>query len=210
MSCPKCQSTNAVPIDQSAKFMYCPSCNHSWAVGKEQESLNGESGSFEFSGIPTAKRVFDVLTGGRVDMTPEMRSALETQMVAIIFEQWFEGFKAGQLANIVYVRDYYGNGKARSESASSNGEHQTGTSSSGEQTSNGEDGSSGNQNQRTQERYQTVRERVGGVDFVYPKHIMVPENVLQHAAELSEKLSGENFMFNYDGRAIRVDIKTGK
>lgn len=209
MNCPKCNNSTAVPIDQSAKFMYCPSCNHSWAVGKEQESLQGESGSFEFSGIPTAKRVFDVLTGGRADMTPEMRSALETQMVAIIFEQWFEGFKAGQLANIVYVRGYY-DGKTRSESTSSTGESTNGTSEVDAKASVGENGIGGNENSRTTERYQTVRERVGGVDFLYPKHIKVPENVLQHAAELSEKLSGENFMFNYDGRAIRVDIKTGK
>jgi hypothetical protein len=193
------------------KYLYCPSCNHSWEKGKEEVSLQGGDGTLEFSGVSTAKRVFDVLTGGRDDMTPELRSALETQLTGIIFEQWFEGFKAGQLANIVYVKEYYNdNGKTRSKSTGTTGVNEDGTGGNSEPISKGKDssneykgGGAGSSNQR-------VRENVGGVSLEYPQHIRVPENIYAEVAELVDRIGLDLITkVDYNGRTLQPVIKTG-
>ena len=206
MNCPKCNATEIVAMSDDGKHLYCPKCNHAWKKGNE----NAETGTLDFQGVATAKKVFDVLTGGRDDMSPELRTALETQMTGIIFEQWFEGFKAGQMANIVYVRDYYGNGKARSKSNSTTGQHEEGTSGTGEQVSNGENRSSGEPNSGSSASNQRVRENVGGVNLEYFQHIKVPENIYAEVAEIVEALGNNNILrINYDGRTLQPVIKTG-
>ena len=130
MKCPGCGSDKIQPINKDKTHFYCTECN----AGFQEGAKKVEHGHLEFAGVDASQRIFEMLTGDRKDMTPEMKAALETQMTGIIFEQWFEGFKAGQLANIAYVKGYYNdNGKTRSKSTSTTGQHEDGTSRSGEQ-----------------------------------------------------------------------------
>jgi len=208
MKCPKCNSEKIVPINQDEQYLYCPSCNHSWKEGKEKQSLE-EKGTLDFKGVPAAKEIFEFLTGENSNMTPEMRSALETQLVGVIFEQWFQGFKAGQLANIVHVRSYY-DGETRNEPNSTVRQHEKGTNNSRKETDIREDSFSRKPNINASGGNQTIRERIAGITFEYPRHIKVPENIYTQAAEVSCKLAGEVFKFRYDGRVLIIEVKTGK
>ena len=205
-NCPECNSTKLQPINKEGTHLYCTDCNSAFKEGAQKV----EQGSLGFNGVVTAQKVFEILTGGRDDMTPEMRSALETQMTGIIFEQWFEGFKAGQLANILYVKEYYNdNGKTRSKSTSTTGQHEGRTETTGGKSSDSENSSGRESNSQPQSGNQRIRELVGGVQLEYPQHIKVPENVYAEVAELVDSLSVKPERVKYDGRTLQPVIKTG-
>ena len=112
-NCPKCKASNPQPVDDKNTRFYCPSCKHVWMKGKEQESLKN-MGSIKFDGIMPAKQLVDMISKN-TDIPLEAQSAFVAQFTGSLFEQWYEGFKAGLLADIVHERSKNGNGKTRSK-----------------------------------------------------------------------------------------------
>jgi len=209
MNCPGCKSEDLQPINKEETHFYCTNCNNGFQKGAKEIA----DGSLNFEGVVTAQKIFDVLTGERDDMSPELKSALETQMTGLIFEQWFEGFKAGQLANIAYTRNYYDNGKTRSKSDSTTDKHGNGAEHTTSKASHREDSSSRDSDPKSNSSDSRVKELVAGVKFTYPKHIKVPENIYTQLALLVDDLlhhteHKEIKQVDYDGRYLSVIFKT--
>lgn len=201
MNCPKCENQKTQPITKDGSKRYCPDCNHSWDI----DSRKNKEGSVDFSAVPDAKKFIDALIKDQ-EISPEIRAVIETQLISMLMDQWFDGFKGGQLASIVYARSHYDNGKTRSKSTSATGKHEGRPESSGSQASNGEDGSSEQPDHGSSSGDKRSRERVSGIDFFYPRHVKVPENVYQEAAIIGRTM--ENITkIDYDGRHLSVSIK---
>jgi len=108
MKCIKCGSTNTSPIDKDGKYVYCLGCNHSFKLG-----VVSATSDMKFSGVPASEGILDKLT-----LQPQDRAMLQTHIAGEFMTQWFDGFKAGQMASIVHARKYY-DGKNRDDSAGS-------------------------------------------------------------------------------------------
>ena len=215
MTCPKCGSPKTQPISEI--HFYCVNCNHTWSTNNKEEP----KGTLDFTGAVTAKRIFEVLTKDQ-EFTPEFRAALETQITAIIFEQWFEGFKAGQMASILYAREHYGKGGndvtepvreseartpgVRIKDSSATAPRETSGSGRPGQRRRAEDGAA----QRSVNS--PIRERVGSIELVRSPGV-VPENVYRALAYVcEEKLRGTEFVTGatFDGKRLMFQVDYGK
>jgi len=211
MECPRCKSKKIQPISRpSDNKHYCVDCNYAWDT---TQSAKEAKGTLDFSGAITAKKIFDILTKDQ-DLTPEFRAALETQITSIIFEQWFEGFKAGQMASILYAREFYGKnriatgptaleGKGRirepEEKDSSGPRHGEKRGSSTKQRRRAEDG--GIEGRNSPE----IRKRIGSVELTFKRGVTVPEEIERLVAYLSQEVWPNTEWINslrYDGKLI--------
>jgi hypothetical protein len=197
-------------MEQLPKF-YCVDCNYSWDASHKG---NEPKGTMNFTGAVTAKKVFEVLTKGQ-DFSPEFRAALETQIVGIIFEQWFEGFKAGQMASILYAREHYGKDRNGSEGTTLPSDEGTGET--GKQNpSSAKDGKEGRGRSGQRRRpedvgvkehyYPTVRKRISGIEFTHPRNIIVPENIERKVAMIVQDTPLPSNM-HYDGKSLTTEWK---
>lgn len=202
MICPKCKSKIVQPITEDKQKFYCVDCNYSW---KKENSDKEPEGTLEFNGIPAARQIFEVLTKGQ-EFTPEFRAALESQVTALLLDQWFEGMKAGQMASILYAKEHYGKGR----------DEPKGTACTCKTKSQG-DGRVG-QNRRTRRSQDTsnpgneglsptIRERVNGGELTYPRNLKLPENMLQQVALMIEDCPGVlTKKYHWDGRKLTVEV----
>jgi hypothetical protein len=169
--CPKCQSTKSQIVSHDQGMYYCPDCNHAWGGKKES------SGTLAFNGAEDAKQLFEMMFKNQ-NVTPEIRAIWETQITAVMMDQWFEGLKVGQLLSITYAKDFYG--KDRNESSRATGSRQEAVKVAS--VGNRKDGLRTRTNDPADPRNagvdRTVTERVAGIDFSYPyslSHQVTPE-----------------------------------
>jgi hypothetical protein len=212
MDCPKCKSKKIQNISQH-KF-YCVNCNYAW---DSSNGANETSGKLDFSGAITAKKIFEVLTKDQ-DLTPEFRAALETQITSIIFEQWFEGFKAGQMASILYAREFYGKDRIASSTTTREGQGRNGGPE--EENTRGprngkERRSRPGQRRRAEDggierpHNTKIRKRIGPVELEYERVDKVPESMEKYLAYLSQEVWKETSWIKtitYNGSLV-VEIK---
>jgi len=118
MKCPKCETPGMKLQPGTKKYYYCSGCNYAFSV---DEKYNAKEFELNFEGLAPVKSILDFIAGV-AELNPVTRSIIETQMTAALFEQWFEGMKAGQLASIVYAKEFYNDGKNRDESRREVGE----------------------------------------------------------------------------------------
>lgn len=215
--CPKCKSEKVQIISKSSTKYYCVSCNYAWDY---KNKIGEPEGSLDFSGAISAKRIFDVLTKGQ-DFTPEFRAALETQITSVIFEQWFEGFKAGQMASILYAKEFYGkdrDGTNKTVSGREGGDASTSKKDPGEPIERKGSITRAGQRRRAEdggiEGYGApeVRTRIGPVELRHPRNVKVPESVEKQVAYLFQEVWGGNTYWikslTFDGRLIlEIDHK---
>lgn len=200
--CPSCGFSKAQPIDEKASKFFCPKCNHAWAKGEESKETQG---SMDFQGVPQAKQLIDMVSQN-LDMPAAMKSAFVAQLTGTFFEQWFEGFKAGLLADIVHKGEMYDNGKTRTGSESSDSEHRDGNRDAGNQ--HVQDGFSEQPPRKASSNFERVKERVAGIDFIRPKPLSVAEGQYEHIAEIVSKLKDVDHVF-FDGTHYDIVLKAG-
>jgi len=211
MHCPMCRYVAPQEITNNGDKYYCIKCNYSWSVENECKEPKGD---LSFSGIPLAKELFKLLTKDQ-EISPEMRAALESQMSAVIFDQWFEGFKAGQMASILYAKEHYG--KDRNESRTTTGpcknpvkRNQVGknriTRRSQDPAANPGMGKKGRQPREGIEtggidNLSWIKERVGehGVELNYPRHLKISEDIYELITKMGSDLYPRVF---YDGNCV--------
>lgn len=201
MTCPKCKSQKVQPVTSDGNRLYCVDCNYAW---KKENGKNEHEGNLNFEGFPKARQIFDALTKGQ-SFTPEFRAALESQISAIILDQWFEGFKAGQMASILYAKEHYG--KDRNDSlgtTNSRGGRTAETTSPGKNSKRKriEDPA----NPRTARPDFTVKERVNGIIVEHPGNVRCPDNMFEEIAKVSEKLDMKIKKFAYDGHSLNAEL----
>lgn len=213
MICPKCKSKNVKPITDDKKRLYCVTCNYSW---KPENGDKEPEGTLSFNGIPTAKQIFDVLTRGQT-FSPELRAALESQVTALLLDQWFEGMKAGQIASILYAKEYYMkqcqegdiNGKDRNDNGRAD---QTCPSRIRNPNRVGENRRSrraeDTANPRSAEYNHSITERINGYCLKYSRGLKVPENLYLQIAQLADVLpSCIKKEIHWDGHKLTLEVE---
>lgn len=203
MICPKCESAKTQHIDHEKKAFLCVECNYAW---KKENGPNEPSGTLAFNGVPEAQKIFQILTQGQ-KFTPEFQAALESQITAILFDQWFSGMKVGQIASILYAVEHYG--KDRNEPTRTNRLREERTSSPNKVGENrrirrGQDTA----NPRAAEASPTITERINGITLTYPRAIKVPDNMYASIAEMVLDLPAfikNDFM--WDGHKLTATIE---
>jgi hypothetical protein len=194
MVCPKCKSEKTQIISNTSTKFYCVNCNHSWDTQNKIEP----KGTLDFSGVISAKRIFEVLTKGQ-EFTPEFRAALETQITAIIFDQWFSGFKAGQMASILYSKEFYGKNRDETNSTVSGSE--------------GRDDSTSGENIRVEGKtgHAVSRTRIGPVELISHLGVEVPESIEKMISYLAHEVWGGTSWIKsltYENKKLKIDINT--
>lgn len=202
MKCPKCDNQNTQKINNKGSAFHCIECNHSWRVGKENSEPKGD---LSFNGVPEAKKMFEILTKDQ-DLSPELRAAIEVQITAMLFDQWFEGMKTGKMASILYAKEYYGkerngsNGAANSRKGRTDGAQRPGQDRRIRRSQDTANPTAGDINP-------TVTERINGGTLKYPRGIRVPDNMFTEIAKMIEELPG--FMakdYFWDGHKLTVGV----
>lgn len=202
MICPKCRSQKTQHIDHGKNAFLCIECNYSW---KPENGAKEPKGNLSFNGIPEAKQIFEALTKGQ-DFTPEFRAALETQITAILFDQWFNGMKTGQMASILYAKEHYGKNRDDSTGTDSScGGRTSGTQRPGQDRRVRREQDTANPGAK--EISQTVTERVNGGVLKYPRGLRIPDNMFTEIAKMNDELPG--FIkrdYFWDGHKLTVQV----
>ena len=209
--CPNCNSVT-IPADDkdNPNHVYCPGCNTMFKMSDGKLKKDTREASLDFSGVNDIFKIVDNIYRNSEDISLEEKSVVTAQLTATIYEQWFEGFKAGQLATSMFYRGDQNDGKNRTGSERTDREHTDGVGTTRETTSNRKDSLSQSSDTSIEGRPKRVKELVGGVEFVRDTHIIVPENIYIMCAEMSDILKHtkiKNFSFTYDGKSLKVVIK---
>lgn len=174
MSCPKCNHPTPVPVTQDENKLYCPKCKHAW-----DKKSGPKEGSLQFDGIPQAKQFIDLIMQNQEIAAPN-KAALVAQLVAGFYDQWFEGFKAGLIADIIYQYDNKLLSKENSNGKDSIGqqredrEHQSGNSIPG--VRHDQDSISGNASSEPKGSTGRVRELITGVEVHRPANLTLSDS----------------------------------
>lgn len=202
--CPNCKHNQPQPISDDNQRYYCPSCKHVWMVGQEKESLENK-GSMQFNGIMPAKQLVDMISKN-ANLPMEAQAAFVAQFTGSLFEQWYEGFKAGLLADIVHERSQHGNGETRSQQSSSDRIDPNGDRHSGEQHE--QDSSAKPQAGGTSKSFDRVKERVGGVEIIRPAKLALTDNQYEKVAEAVQHFNKESVSnVEFDGTHLKINLK---
>jgi hypothetical protein len=165
-----------VPVTQDNNKLYCPKCKHAW----DKKNLPKE-GSLTFDGIPQAKMFIDLIMKND-DIAPPNKAGLVAQLVGTFYDQWFEGFKAGLIADIVYKLDREKeNGKDSTGQQRKDGEHRSGDQESS--VSNDQDSSPRGSLSDASGRITRIKELVAGIEFVRPANIHLSDDFYSKVAE---------------------------
>ena len=206
--CPKCENEKVQPVTQDAKVLYCTNCQHTWKKGKERESLN-EKHEMGFNGVMPAAAIINNLRNS-TDLSDEMAAALTAQITGTLFEQWYEGFKTGLLAQVVANKEKNNDdGKTRSESGARDRERRDGDSETGDKQHKncGPIKSTGS----TSEAFTYVKEKVGG--FILERRAdseltgLEYESLAANIVEWESKFGLEVEGVKYDGVRIQITAK---
>lgn len=204
IKCPKCQFENPQPLTDQKDRYYCPKCKHVWIIGKEDQSLK-EKGSLDFKGVMPAKELVEMMSKN-LKLTPEMKSALVAQFSGSLFEQWYEGFKTGLLADIVHKRDIYDHGKTRNESGDANRKHPERDRQDRKQDH--QDSSRVEPTIEPRKEFNRVKEKVTGVDFIRPKQLTLTDEQYAEAAGIIARYQiGQVKEVYFDGTHYTVKLK---
>lgn len=187
--CPKCGFDNPTPITNTEKHFYCPKCNHAWENGKEKQSLD-QKGDLNFSGVEQAKQIIDSFLK-TVDMGAELKTAFAVHLTNVFYEQWFEGFKTGTLADIINKKEFSNdNDKIGTKPGATNREHRNGDRSSLGQDDKDSIGQL--EAGRPRKSFDRVKERISGVEFIRPRNLTPTELQYQGIAELIVRTSKDS------------------
>lgn len=211
MVCPKCKSENIQPISETPGKYYCVACNYAWDFKNEDKEPQG---TLNFTGVVPAERLFDVMVKEQ-DISPELRAALKTQFIGILFENWFEGLKAGQMLSILHAKEYYGKDRngtdttIRSSEVRDDGPErkdtgakrrsEAGTTRAGQRRRSEDGGAQGYRNSQ-------IRKRIGPVEVCHPREVPFSESLEKLIAHLSQNVWGNDLSWikniTYDGKLI--------
>ena len=180
MKCTRCNKNNTSKIDQDGRYIYCLDCNFTFKT-----AVVVKTGTVEF---PTSKFLDDVK---KMELaSPQERAILEAGLTGEFMEQWFEGFKAGQMASIVHARKYY-DGKNRDDNKGSDssaggetGGHRAPNGTSGQ---HGEASVDGNETTGNSEAVRRVTEDINGLKVTYTGTLSEP--LIQAIAEMAELIA---------------------
>ena len=197
-----------VPIDSQddPKYLYCPECNHSMKANETET----KDASLSFEGVTDAMSIVNAIYKDTDSASLEEKSVVTSQISSSMYEQWFEGFKAGQLATSLFHRRNSNDGKNRIEQQCSEREHNTGAERSGENVNIRENSFSESADPSVTGRPKRIREIIAGIEFEYDSHLIVPENIYMISAQLADDLKKgniKNFSFNYNGSSLSVVIR---
>lgn len=211
-NCPKCGFQHPQPITKDELKIYCPKCKHVWQKGKEAESLK-ESGSMEFNGVMQAKQMLAIISKDN-SISHELKSAFLAQLTSAFFEQWFEGFKAGLIADIVHQKDTVDHqketqddGKNRSQLTATNPEHPEGTKPTGVGQSKDRELDGIPKDRRTSDVPSRVKESVAGITLIRPNYLKISE---EKYAEIASRLIRvpDVYEAEFDGTYLTLKLKT--
>jgi hypothetical protein len=201
MPCPKCGSKAITPVSADSIRMYCSSCKHTWHKGKEQEN---KEGTLHFEGIPNAKFIMDlVLQNQTIDVAN--RAMIVAQITTTLYDQWFEGFKVGLLADIVHQKDLE-HGKDSIGPERTDREHRTGDLETS--VGNDEDSEPGRASERTSGSIGRVKEFYDGVEITRPVNITLTEEQDISLATYIEGLPRSKILSaSTDGISVKFELK---
>ena len=194
--------------EENPNHLYCPDCDTSY----KKDDTKKVSGSMDFSGVLNATQIVQNVYNNDPEATLEEKAVVTAQITGLTQEQWFEGFKAGQLATALFHRSNSHDGKNGIESHSASRQHKAGTRVIREDVGNGEDSGSKPSDPSASGRPKRVRELVAGVEFSYDSHLIVPDNVYMLAAEMATRIKDmtKNFSFTYEGGSLSIIIRDFK
>ncbi len=202
VKCPKCANINTQKVDHKGTAFHCIKCNYSWRIGKESTEPKG---TLAFNGVPEAEQVFNILTKDQ-NFSPEFRAAMEAQITAILFNQWFEGMKTGKIASILYAKEHYGKNRddsTRTDSPRSGRDSGAQRPGQDRRVRREQDTA----NPRAGEINPTITERVNGGTLTYPRGINVPDNMFESIAKMIVEIPGFiNNDFRWDGHNLTVKV----
>lgn len=211
MKCPQCgeeKEDKLQFITEDQTRVYCTSCKHVWVLGKEEESLKNK-GTLHFTGVPQAKELLERLTK-EYNIRAEIKIAVFAQFSAIIYDQWYEGFKAGLIADIIHKKDLYYDGKTRSQQTGTNDEHSSRNNSPRRTASVRKDSlGPSHQTGEPKERTRQIKTKVSGVEFTSPEHIKVENHIYDQAAQIIRDIKFPIDRVDYDGRRLYFASKIG-
>lgn len=182
-------------------YLYCPECDTSF----KPTDTKKVDGSMDFSGAISATQIVQNIYRNDIEASLEEKAVVTSQITGLTQEQWFEGFKAGQLATALFHRSKENDGENGTKSERSSGEHKTGTRDVGKNVSVGKNSVSESSDPGAERRPRRIKEIVSGVEFFYASHLKVPDNIYLMAAEIvsgMEYVGINNFSFSYDGGTL--------
>jgi hypothetical protein len=202
--CPSCKFAHPQPITEQGDRFYCPKCKHVWIKGEEEKSLK-DKGSMQFNGIMPAKQLITMITKN-TDLPDAAISAFVAQFTGSLFEQWFEGFKAGLLADVVHKRSEDGNGETRSQQSGSDRVNPDGNRHTGEQHE--QDGSSEQKARGVAKSLDRIKERVGGVEIVRPAKLQPTDTQYEKIAQTVNAIDKKKVSnVEFDGIHLKINYK---
>ena len=195
--------------EENPNHLYCPDCDTSY----KKNDTKKITGSMDFSGVLNATQIVQNIYSNDPEASLEEKAVVTAQITGLTQEQWFEGFKAGQLATALFHRSNSHDGKNGIKSHSTGKKYKGGIRVLGEDVSTGKDGGSESSDPSITGRPKRIREFITGIEFFYDSHLQVPDNVYMMAAELSNgaKEQGyKNFSFKYDGGSLSLVVQDFK
>ena len=154
-----------------------------------------------FDGASSINTILNAL-----QLDPTTRILIESQLTGIVFDQWFTGFKAGQLASIVHAREFYG--KSRNElggTDSSREERTRATSGVGKNSIRSRSDDSSRSGIAC--RPDTIRERVSGIELTRPSDVSVPEHIYETIASTVSASPGVYVSVHFNGTTLSYALK---
>ena len=195
MQCTQCGSPRTTHVSPDKQRWYCTECKHTWAI-----KLENKEGTLSFDGVPAVKNLMLVLDKAGLD--PVTKLTFATQLTATLYDQWFEGFKGGLLADFVHKKDIANDGENSARTTGNEGEHSGGNQAPGSFTD--QDGITRSQAGNASGGARRVRERIAGVEVIRPSNITLKE---EHIEKIAQMVSQDSFFTIKDIETDGVSLK---
>ena len=184
----------AVPLVDKGetKSYYCSSCKGTWTEDKTQKKIKEES--LSMGSVQEVGKLVE-LVSNTLQLSTEIKATFSAQFTSLCLDNWYEGFKAGLMAQIVGEKE-----KEKSHEYGKNG-HEFGTSDpergdgdrySGKQ--DGEDGLGVASVRTPSASASRVKEEITGVTFIRASTDTVSEDKYARIAELIQQSGGPRFI----------------
>lgn len=198
--CQKCNLQKATLLmepKEGIKRYYCTSCKHTWSEGDQKKKVEEVS----LGGVEEVDRLIASI-GESLKLSTEIKATLVAQFTSVCLDKWYEGFKAGLMAQIVHEKEKeHDNGKNRNEHGSSNKEHRDGDRSAGKQ--NGEDRLGVSSTGVPSTSINRVKEKISGVELIRPSSLTLTESQYVEVAQIIEQFGGKDTV-------KRIEVSNGE
>ena len=165
--CPKCNSEDHQTLSEDGDRRYCTSCKHVWSVGGKKKYEE----TVDFKGAADAQKLVKLISDN-LDLSKEIRATLMAQFMNAVYESWYDGFKAGLIADIIHDKELT-HGKSRDKSGTPDRECGDGNRCLGEQ--DGKNGSAESGARKAEPSFNRIKEEVAGVRIVRPSSMEITE-----------------------------------